>query len=530
MTGPCDIFLSYSREDQARATLFAEAFERAGLKVWWDAGLRAGEAYDEVTETALRTAKAVVVLWSKTSVASRWVRAEATLADRNKTLVPCMIEPCERPIMFELTQTAELFHWRGDREDAAFAAFFQDVRRFVVRAAAPAQAAMSVSPARGNLPRRLAPLIGREAELGQIAALLGEAALVTLTGPGGIGKTRLAIEAAQRAAGAHPDGAFLVELAGVSDAAGIPGAIAQAMGIDLRADAAGEIVERLCTWRALIVLDNCEHLIEPAASLIEAILQQAPDLRILATSQEILGLEGEAALRLRSLGEEDGEKLFLRAARAADPEFSPKPGDAPAIRAICARLDGIALAIEMAGAQAPSLGFVELSQALDDRLRVLTAGRRTALPRQRTLQATLDWSHSLLKPAEAAVFRRLAVFAGSCTLKAARGVIADAGIDAQAVTQALGLLNRKSLVTIDRTTDTPRFQLLETMRAFAQHKLAEAGETALLQRRHAEYFALFLAGATPAFWGMLGDAAFEQRFALEADNGARARLGLRARR
>jgi TolB-like protein len=137
-----DIFLSYNREDQARAKLFAEAFEGQGFKVWWDVGLRTGEAYDEVTETALRTAKAVVVLWSKKSVQSRWVRAEATLADRNKTLVPCMIEPCERPIMFELTQTAELSHWVGDGADKAWCAFLADVQRFVARDAVPPAAGM----------------------------------------------------------------------------------------------------------------------------------------------------------------------------------------------------------------------------------------------------------------------------------------------------------------------------------------------------------------------------------------------------
>jgi TIR domain len=131
MTRPPDIFLSYNREDQARAKLFAEAFEAQGFNVWWDVGLRTGEAYDQVTEKALREAKAVVVLWSKRSVESRWVRAEATLADRNKTLVPCMIEPCERPIMFELTQTAELSHWTGNAADRAWLAFLSDVKRFL---------------------------------------------------------------------------------------------------------------------------------------------------------------------------------------------------------------------------------------------------------------------------------------------------------------------------------------------------------------------------------------------------------------
>ena len=157
MTTPPDIFLSYNREDQGRAKVFAEAFEREGFKVWWDVGLRTGEAYDEVTEAALRTAKAVVVLWSKKSVVSRWVRAEATLADRNKTLVPCMIEPCERPIMFELTQTAELGHWNGDAGDKAWIAFLGDVRRFAAKDAAPVAEAPAIPLAGPSVQETLKP-------------------------------------------------------------------------------------------------------------------------------------------------------------------------------------------------------------------------------------------------------------------------------------------------------------------------------------------------------------------------------------
>ncbi|MEQ1610338.1 MAG: toll/interleukin-1 receptor domain-containing protein, partial [Hyphomonadaceae bacterium] len=152
-----DIFLSYNREDQARAKVFAEAFEAAGFKVWWDVGLRTGEAYDQVTEKALREAKAVVVLWSKRSVDSRWVRAEATLADRNKTLAPCMIEPCERPIMFELTQTAELSHWQGNATDKAWTAFLSDVKRFVAREVAPAVEAPTTLLAAPSVQETLKP-------------------------------------------------------------------------------------------------------------------------------------------------------------------------------------------------------------------------------------------------------------------------------------------------------------------------------------------------------------------------------------
>jgi predicted ATPase len=520
MTTSPDIFLSYSRDDQARAKLFAEAFKAAGLSVWWDVGLRAGEAYDSVTESALRNAKAVVVLWSKRSVESRWVRAEATLADRNKTLVPAMIEVCDRPIMFELTQTAELMHWQGDTGDASFKVFMEDVRQFVDRAPrrSASEAGVAGASVRGNLPRRLEPLIGREAEHAEILGHFRDASLVTLTGPGGIGKTRLSIEVARAAAGGHKDGAWLVELAPLNDPAGIPGTIARAMGIELRADPASEIIDRLRTWETLIVLDNCEHLIEPTAGLIEKILQQAPGVRFLATSQEVLGLEGERVVRLASLKEAEARQLFERRARAADPAFAITPANEPAVRAICSRLDGIALAIEMAAARAPALGCAVLLQRLDDRFRVLSGGRRTALPRQRTLQATLDWSHSLLKPEEACVFRRLAVFSGGCDLRAACAIAGDATIDAAAVEEAISSLVAKSLVIVTHDYLGVRYRLLETMRAYAQQKLAEAGETQALRRRHAAYFNDLLEPALEAFWGVPDWKTFMVRYLLDADN------------
>jgi predicted ATPase len=491
-----DVFISYAREDAAQAEQLASALEAAGHSCWWDRNLTPGTRYLAETEAQLKAARAVVVIWSRVSITSHWVADEAAVGRDENRLVALSFDGAMPPLGFRQFQVADLSGWQGDGAAAAFRNLLSGLERLVPRGPsagpAPAPATPAQTPAvRGNLPRRLAPLIGREAELAQIASLLKEAPLVTLTGPGGIGKTRLAIEAAQREAGAHADGAFLVELAGVSDAAGIPGAVARAMGIELRSEPDAEIIERLRAWQALIVLDNCEHLIEAAAGLIERVLQQAPEVRVLATSQEILGLEGEQVLRLRSLDEADAEKLFLRAARAADPEFMPKPSDAAMIRAICARLDGVALAIEMAAARAPAIGCAELLRTLDDRFRVLTAGRRTALPRQRTLQATLDWSHSLLAPAEATVFRRLAVFAGGCTLEAARGVIAGEALDAGMVSEALAVLNRKSLVVIDRSEALPRYRLLETMRAYAQQKLAEAGETQALQRRHAEYFSAF---------------------------------------
>ncbi|NBU29777.1 MAG: toll/interleukin-1 receptor domain-containing protein, partial [Caulobacteraceae bacterium] len=233
-----DIFLSYNREDQARAKLFAEAFEGQGYRVWWDVGLRTGEAYDEVTEAALRQARAVVVLWSKRSAASRWVRAEATLADRNRTLVPCMIEPCERPIMFELTQTAELSHWWGDLEDPAWRRFLDDLRLKFGDADPPAPIASpplaggpapqaAKPPPQTNLAAGGAALIGRAEDSAALCAALKTHRLVTISGPGGGGKSRLANAVAWLALPDFPDGVWWVELAPVTEGALVADAIAR---------------------------------------------------------------------------------------------------------------------------------------------------------------------------------------------------------------------------------------------------------------------------------------------------------------
>jgi predicted ATPase len=487
--GVADVFISYSREDAAEAERLAGALEAAGYTCWWDRNLTPGTRYLAETEAQLKAARAVVVIWSRISITSHWVADEAAVGRDDNRLVALSFDGSMPPLGFRQFQVADLSGWQGRAEEASFRNLLAGLERLAPRGVvAGPVAAVPAPPTRGNLPRRLEPLIGREAELSQIGALLAEASLVTLTGPGGIGKTRLAIEVARQAAGAHADGAWIAELASLTDPAAIPAAIARSMGIELRDDPAGEIVERLRSWRALIVLDNCEHLIEAAAALVEHILQQAPDVRFLVTSQEILGLEGERVVRLRSLGEAEAQELFVRRARGADPSFARSPANEDAIREICARLDGIALAIEMAGARAPALGCGALLALLNDRFRALSGGRRTALPRQRTLQATLDWSHSLLKPEEAAVFRRLAVFAGGFSLEAACAVASDGAVSRHAVSEVMASLSAKSLVLVEPRGGEARYRLLETMRIYAQQKLLEAGETTLLQRRHAEYY------------------------------------------
>lgn len=374
----------------------------------------------------------------------------------------------------------------------------------------------------GNLPRRQGSLIGREADMAQIGALFEGADLVTVTGTGGVGKTRIAVEYAHLRQGHHEDGVWLVELAPLSDPEQVTAAIARAIGVVLPpGDQVQGLVDRLRPRDCLIVLDNCEHVIDAVAAVAEAVLEQATNVKLLASSQELIGVEGERVFRLRSLGEVDAATLFTERAKAADAGFAVKGRDAAAVAAICQRLDGIPLAIEMAAARAPSLGCEGVLQRLNDRFRILTGGRRTALPRQRTLAATLDWSHGLLSAEDAAVFRRLGVFTGGFTLEAASRVAGDESLDAVEVIDALSSLVAKSLVVAETEDNRTRYRLLETTRMYALERLAEARETDDLQRRHAEHFAAFAEGAAPDYYSLTDDA-FHARYAADMENVERA--------
>jgi predicted ATPase/DNA-binding winged helix-turn-helix (wHTH) protein len=354
-----------------------------------------------------------------------------------------------------------------------------------------------------NLPAALADFIGREAELATVRELLRQNRLVTLVGTGGIGKTRLALEAARGACGEFPDGVWLAELAPLTDPELVPSAMHAALG--LQSGAGRWTRERLAAAlrerRLLLVLDNCEHLIGAAAREAETLLAAAPQVRMLATSQEPLGIEGECTLRLRPLEfpaehvtelasaeRHDAVRLFVARARAAHPQFALNERNAPTVAMICRRLDGIPLAIELAAARSAALGIEGLAQRLDLRFHVLTGGRRTALPRHQTLRATLDWSHRLLAEPDRIVLRRLAVFAGSFTLEAAGRVVADAGLPEWEVVGRIAELVDKSLVVADSAGRERRYRLLETTHAYAMEKLADSGEFGPLARLHARYF------------------------------------------
>ena len=353
-----------------------------------------------------------------------------------------------------------------------------------------------------NLPARLPTLYGRDLDLAAIKTLLQQHVVVTVVGAGGIGKTRVAqavagLVAAERAA-AYPDGVWWVDLAPVADARAVPAAVARVLGVVLASERphTETIAAVLAAQRLLLVLDNCEHVGDEVAAFVEAVCAAAPDVRVLATSQETLKVADEHVYRLgvlslpqsRSAEEAMGSgavELFAARAQAAAPHFVLGPDNIDAIVEICRRLDGIPLAIELATARVPLLGVEGLRSRLDERFNVLTAGARAVLRRHQTLRATLEWSHGLLTSDEQRVFRRLGVFAGSFTLEAAQCVARDAQTDDWAVLDQLGALVDKSLVLAEGDS-VPRYRLLETTRAYALERLAEARETAATLRLHAE--------------------------------------------
>jgi predicted ATPase/DNA-binding SARP family transcriptional activator/tetratricopeptide (TPR) repeat protein len=356
----------------------------------------------------------------------------------------------------------------------------------------------------GWLPAETTSFIGRESELATISELLGLSRLLTLTGPSGSGKTRLAIRAAALGSGRHPDGVWLVELAPVTGAHLVTAVVASALGLRDEPDRplADTIAAHLRDSQALLIIDNCEHVLDAAADLISVLLRHCPRLQILATSQSRLNVTGEAAWPVPPLtvplpAEEDplalagAESVRLLCDRAglARPGFSLDAGNAAAVREICRRLDGIPLALELAAARLNALTPRQLEARLDDRFRLLSGGSRTGLPRHRTLQAAIEWSHDLLSEAEQVAFRRLAVFAGGGTLEAAEIVLPDGKLPADAIFEAVTALVDRSLLTTEERCGSMRYGMLESVHQFARGQLARAGELEDLSRRHLGWLA-----------------------------------------
>ena len=389
-----------------------------------------------------------------------------------------------------------------------------------------------------NLPLQLTRFIGREREIAEVRPLISSERLVTLTGAGGAGKTRLALQVAQELVGSFQHGVWLIELAALTDPDLIPNLVASTLG--MRADSAHSVTDALLDFlrprTTLLLLDNCEHLIDACATLASQILRVCPRVRVLATSREALAVAGERAWRVPSLAlpttkpgvseqsaaTSDAVRFFVDRARAAAPHFALTPETTPNVVHICRRLDGIPLALELAAARMKVLSVEQISRRLDDRFQLLTGGSRTAVPRQQTLRATIDWSYDLLSEFERRLLRRLSVFAGGCSLEAVEEICGAAN-EGDTI-ETLSHLSDKSLLALDDdAVDGPRYRLLETVRQYARDRLFESGEAAALRDRHFQFFQRLaleaedkLLGPTQVTWANRLDGDYENlRAALE---------------
>ncbi len=342
-----------------------------------------------------------------------------------------------------------------------------------------------------NLPAQLTSFVGRGTQMVDVRALLVDNRLVNLTGAGGAGKTRLAVEIAARIGSDFPDGVHYVDLAPVTHPDVVPVTMARALGLP---DQPGRstldaVVRHIGERQMLVLLDNCEHLLEPVATLVTELLGACPALRLLATSREPLGVPGEVTFLVPSLSlADEAIELFADRARRNRPDFVVSDANSATVQEICRRLDGMPLAIELAAARVRALSLDDILGSLHDRFRLLTGGARTAVRRQQTLRASVDWSHTLLTESERTLFRRLAVFLGGFDLDAAQAVAGTTEIERYQVLDQLTLLVDKSLVVAENTSGRTRYHLLETVRQYALEKLGESGEADAMRSRHRDHF------------------------------------------
>lgn len=390
-----------------------------------------------------------------------------------------------------------------------------------------------------NLPTQLTSFIGREHQVDEVKHLIATARLVTLTGVGGVGKTRLSLQVGADLLEEFPDGVWFVELAPITDSELVARQVAAAVGLQ---EAPGRpliatLQDYLQAKEMLLILDNCEHVIGACAVLAETFVRACPKLRVLAASREALGVAGEFAWPVPSLSvPDDGQamslnglmaceaaRLLVDRAQAVSPRFSITESALPAVSQICKRLDGIPLALELAAARLKVLSAEQIASRLDDRFRLLTGGSRTALPRQQTLQALVDWSYELLSESERTLFVRLSVFSGGFGLEAAESVGAGDEVAEYQVLDLLSQLVDKSLVQVEERDGDSRYRLLETLRQYGVQKLIERGEVEPARARHADYYAAFAEGAEPHLWGP-GARLWMNRLEVDHDN-LRAALG-----
>ena len=421
--------------------------------------------------------------------------------------------PAEALGLFERTREALADRLGTDPSPELSAVHTAVLRGEIVPAPAPGPEAAH----RTNMPTGLTSFVGRDADVVKVRELLGDYRLTTLIGPGGAGKTRLAVEASRTLLDQMPDGVWLVEFDRVTEPADLPAAVLAALGLREQSlmGASGDPIDRLTAAlrdrAALLVLDNCEHVITAAATLADRVLADCPRLRILATSREPLNINGESVwpveplalpaadveLGVAELMSYDAVRLLVDRVRAVRPGFDITDDAVPAVSAICRALDGMPLAIELAAARLRTMTVVQLASRLDDRFRLLTGGNRTAMTRHQTLRAVVDWSWELLSDAERALLRRVTVFAGGVTVEAAERVCAGGPVQTSEVLDLLTALADKSLLMAEGDDEAPRYRMLETIRAYGRERLDEAGELDAVRQAYARFFVELAETAEP---------------------------------
>jgi len=531
-----------------------------GVSVWLDrSGIGAGRRWPEEIARAISDCEVLVLACSRSSVASEYVLSEVTLAyEKRKPILALEVEPTDvaPALQLQLAGKQRLSLVARDRDAAigSLVAALADMGVMPangVAARAPAarpplpEAPRPPAPPVGNLPAAMGSFVGRERETQALADALqrDDSRLVVLTGPGGVGKTRLALRCAGEAAPGCPDGAWFVDLTSSRTAAEAESAAILALGVSV--DHGGSprdaLRNHLRGRRVLLVLDNCEQVIEACAALVGEVVAHCPGVRVLATSREALGVPGEITLPVAplpvparnaqtdpaALAELDSVRLFVERARAANPAFALSHGNAPAVAEICARLDGIPLALELAAARTRGMSVEQIAERLDRKLALLSAGPRGAQPRQRTLGALMDWSFELLAPEEQELFARLAVFRGGFTLEAVQVVAFDEPAeDWEALDLLLALVGKSLVMPSDASGGTMRYGMLETMNDYAAAKLAEARSSAEVALRHFVFFRALVGDAGQADPSKLALELPNIRAALEWTQGARPQEGL----
>ncbi|HUE07924.1 MAG TPA: BTAD domain-containing putative transcriptional regulator [Acidimicrobiales bacterium] len=547
--GPDDLDAARFEElvAEGRRLLEEDGFERASTVLDEALQLRRGEPLAEFAYAGFADAERAHL--DELTLVALEARAEADLAlGRHREVIGRMEALCrEHPLRERLRELLILALYRDGRQADALRAY-RDIHDLLVEelgidpgvalreldsrilaqdptltldASAPRRSEPNPTAA-GNLRTRLSSFVGRHDEIEALRETVLSCRLVTLVGPGGVGKTRMAVEAADSVSEEYEDGAWLVELAGVTEpegvapaAAGALMAAASALGNPHSPGSTTELILHHLADRSLIVVfDNCEHVIDQAAALADILVGSLPGIHMLATSREPLGVPGEVVVPMMGLPIPAAVELFEDRARAVQPGFSVEADAREVVEGICRRLDGLPLAIELAAARLRALPLSTLAERLDDRFRVLSGGARTALPRQQTLRAVVDWSYDLLFDDERLLFTRLSVFTGGCDLAAIESVCADDQVPRNEILDVLSRLVDKSLVTVDVGPTTARYSQLQTLWQYAREHLADSGEMDEIQARHAGWYLQLAEEGRPGLRGPLG---IEWRARLEAE-------------